>query len=166
MGWNDGFRHLEAIADGSLEGDQSELRRRRARLEDDGVAVFLALAPGRVQLFDEEADRLVDGLTEHETVGPDAEPPACTTRYLRRIGAGTVVGEGHNGDENARVSRSWTGGERLVVAAACRLAARRLSAERAQLASHPAERAETGASAVYAVAVLETMNGSMRQSGK
>jgi hypothetical protein len=139
MGSDEGFRHLQAIADGSLEGDELELRRRRAGLGDDGVSVFLALGPERVQLLEAEADRLADRLTGPEMAGPDAEPPACTTGYIHRIDGSTLVGEGHNGDENARVSRSWTGRERLLVATACRLAASRLDAERAQLLLRPAE---------------------------
>jgi hypothetical protein len=137
MGRDEGFRHLQAIADGSLEADDHELRRRRDALGEDGVAVFLALAPERIQLLEAEADRLVDGLATVAVTGPDAVPPACAVGYIHRIDGSTLVGEGHNGDENARVSRSWTPRERLLVAAACRLAARRRDAECRHQLLHP-----------------------------
>jgi hypothetical protein len=53
------------------------------------------------------------------------------------VGDGTLVGEGHNGDENAHVSRSWSAEERVLVAAACRRAASRLEAECEVLVAQP-----------------------------
>lgn len=140
MGSDEGFRHLQAIADGSLEPDEPELRRRRAALGEDGIAVFLALAPERIQLLEAEADRLVDGLPSIAMTGPDAAPPACAVGYLHRIDGSTLVGEGHNGDENARVSRSWSARERFLVAATCRLAATRLDVECGHLLPQPVAR--------------------------